>query len=122
MQWNTKPIKNTDDIGFTGRFNGVDFKFEVGQTRNLPSHVSEHLAEQLALILKGKDKEELAFETHVASVLGAEINTAEERVALTFKEQVEKHERDFILWQEDRKKEELIKKSKAVEISAEKDV
>lgn len=121
MQWNTKPIKNTDDIGFTGRFNGVDFKFEVGQTRNLPSHVSEHLAEQLALMLKRKDKEELTLETYIAKILGEEIKTAEERVVLTFKEQVERHENEFTDWQEKQEKEQIIKKDKALNI-AKKDV
>ena len=129
MKWNTKPITNIDDETFEGRFNAVNFILAPNETRYLPTMVSDHLANQLARKIMEKEKEKMQELNPnalidpmllVDRILGKEIPTAEDPTSESFKESVDKHERDFKAWQEQQKKTELLKKKEALEIATKK--
>ncbi len=116
MKNNTKLITNITDFDFIGRFGGVDIVLEAKQTRFLPSHISQHIAEQLvAIILEQKKKRNPKIDIFeekprlLSQILGEEIKT-EEPTNLSLKEEIEKHERDFAKLSEDTEKLRIIKK------------
>lgn len=43
------PFKNWTADSFTGRFGGIDYKFEPGGTYNVPASQAAHFAKQLAV-------------------------------------------------------------------------
>ena len=120
MKYDTKSITNIlDSVEFIGRYNGVDFRFEPGKTRYLPSFVSDHICGQLITkILKGiPDKEERPSSEELRSkILGEEIKTAEEDKNLSFKEGMDRHELEFVRWQEEQRKKEILNQEKAEDI------
>ncbi len=115
MKYNTTPIKNVGDESFVGKFNGVEFRFEPGEERFLPTFVSEHLAKQLEVKLQKKDPKKNIIEL-LNSILGEEINTKTEASKMTFKDEVDQHEKDFKEFQKKKTEEEDIKRKKAEEI------
>jgi len=118
MKYNTTPIKNVDANIFVGKFNGVDFSFEPGETRYLPTHVTNHLAKQLKIQIQDKNPE-IDIIKMLSEMLGAEIMTKDPERPLTFKEEMDNHELEFKTWQEGQKKENLLKKEEAKEIGKE---
>jgi len=119
MKYNTTPITNIDDEVFIGGFAGVEFRFEPKETRNLPTDVSKHLAEHLIkkLTSKAKGKKEDPGDPGAlkGEILGEEIMTAEAVEQISFKEEVDKHEKDFKEWQEKKKRDEILNKDRALE-------
>ena len=104
MEYDTKKITNISDKVFEGRYSGVSFVLEPKESRYLPVEVSEHLAGQLAIILK-VEKDEF---------LGPIIKTKEQPPKLTLKEKIDQHEKEFREWKEQERKEQLLKKDKAL--------
>lgn len=115
MKYNTTPIKNIDDELFIGRFSGIDFIFEPGNIRFLPSHISQHLAKQLMMQItkKFEGKKEKAPLNLIDEILQPEIMTAENTENLTLKEEVDRHELEIKKWQEGKEREEDEKRIKA---------
>ena len=120
MKYNTKSITNILNEVFVGRYGGVDIPFEAREKRYLPSFISDHIAKQLVtriMIEASKRKEEIPNEGDLyARILGEDIFTSQEEKKLSLKEEIESHEFDFKKWQEDKKREEMIKEKKAEEI------
>jgi len=102
--WNTTPITNKLERAFTGRYNGVDIILEPGKTRNLPSEVSLHLAQQL--FEESRRNKEYNF-TDRDDFLGKEIQTADRFNHLSFKDQIARHEEEFEFWIKRKEKESL---------------
>lgn len=122
MKWNTKPFTNIDDDTFVGRYNGVDFRVKPGETRYFPSEVSNHLGQQLVKIVADKEMKRENKKSYdkgplIDQIIGAEIKTANEMTALTFKKQVELHEEEYQKRLDEEKKQELFKKEKALKIA-----
>jgi len=101
-----------------GKFQGVDFSFEPGETRYLPTHVSDHLAKQMKIQIQSRDPE-IDIIKVLSEMLGKEIMTKEATQDHTFKEEMDNHELEFKTWQEDQKKKDLLKKEEAREIGKE---
>ena len=101
MIYNTTPITNISDKPFTGRFGGVDVVLEPKQKRFLPSHVSTHIAQQLADVVageakRGNSKLDKASEKVrlMDMILGDEIMT-ERPKDLPLMEEIALHEEEF---------------------------
>lgn len=120
MKYNTRSFTNITDEVFVGKYNGVDFTVQPGETRYFPSEVSEHIYQQLVLKID-KLHENMTSTPYHEGILGEEIMTKEVKKSLPFKEEVEDHERDFKVMQEKQKKEDLIKKEKALNIAKKND-
>jgi len=118
MIFNTRPVKNIGDEVFVGTYGGVDIRFEPSETRYLPSHIAEHVANQLVKAILKKDKDNLA---EIGKILGEEIATKESTRILSLKEVIELHEKEFKEMREKKEKEDAILKEKALGI-AKKDV
>ena len=119
MKYNTIPITNIREDVFIGKYDGVEFPFEPGEKRHFPSFLSNHIANQMIQqIMKDTidDNEKPRKEDLRTKILEEEIMTAEENKKLTFKEEVEEHEREFAKMQEDKKREEILKRDKAKDI------
>lgn len=119
MKWNTRSFTNITDEVFVGTYNSVDFTVNPGETRYFPSEVSEHITRQLILKIT-KKVEGLTATPYYDGILGGEIKTIKEKVTRNFKEEVEEHEAEFKKMQEDKKKENLLKRDEALEIAKEK--
>ena len=104
MKYDTRKITNLSDKVFNGKYNGVDFVLEPKEERYLPAEVSEHLAKQLALLLKCEQDE----------VLGELIETKDIKANLSFKQEIEQFENEFKEWQEEQRKNNLLKKQEAL--------
>ena len=119
MKYNTTPITNIDDEVFVGGFAGIEFRFEPKEKRFLPTDVSKHLAEHLIKKIHGKlreNKEDLIEPGALkGQILGVEIMTAEVVKQLSFKEEVEKHELEFKTWKDEKDREEILNKDRALE-------
>lgn len=120
MKWNTKSVLNIDDDVFIGMYAGIEFKFEAGEKRYLPTNVSEHLEHQLIVKLRKKHEDSTSVPNY-SQILGEEIVTADSLKKLSLAQEIEKHENEFTDWQEKQEKEQIIKKDKALNI-AKKDV
>lgn len=118
MIFNTRPVKNISDKPFVGIYGGVRLKFEPSETRYLPSHIAEHVANQLLEAMQKKEPDE---PVKMNEILGNEIITKEEAKILSLAGVIAQHEKEFKEMQEKKKKEELLLKERALDI-AKKDV
>lgn len=114
MEFDTTPITNVLEDDFAGRYDSIDFNLKVGETRYLPTEISEHLKKQMISELERKnikDKvyDEPLFQEKISKILGTEIKTKEDRSQMKFQERVKDHELSFAKWQEERKKEDMLK-------------
>lgn len=117
MKYNTRPFTNIDDGVFVGKYNGVEFEIQPGETRPFPTELSEHIAKQLVLKISIKEEGDTNKGELLSGILGEEIKTADDNRTKSFKEEVEDHEREFKRIQEIEKKEKLLKKEKAINIA-----
>ena len=112
MKYNTIPITNIKDERFIGQYSGVNLVFEPKQIRFLPSFVAKHIAEQLVVSLvndfKSKGKVRItvneAKSRFFKSILGNEIQTADEIKSLSVKEEIKNHEEDYKNFLEEQEK------------------
>lgn len=117
MKWNTRPFTNIDDEVFVGKYNGIEFEVQPGEMRPFPTELSEHIAKQLASKISVREEGGMDMAPLLSGILGEEIKTADDNRAKSFKEEVEDHEREFKEMQERKKKEDLLKKEKAINIA-----
>jgi hypothetical protein len=119
MKYNTKSITNILGEVFTGKYGGVEIMFEPGEKRYLPDMVAEHIAIQFLKRVEEMAKvknEDIDIEETKRQVLGEEIQTSDNFINLSLKEEIENHQTEFTKWLEDKKKEDLMKINKAEEI------
>lgn len=121
MEFDTTPITNIGDEQFVGKYNGVEFSFQPKETRYLPTEVSIHLSKQLRMELekrlrKDKQFDEKGFLESLNGILATEIKTKVDSSIYGFAEKVRLHEQAFGQWQEERKKEDMLKAEKVNQI------
>ena len=98
MLYNTIPFVNTDNEMFVGRWEGEEYRIQVGETRFFPSELSRRLAKHLIekLITKSKKSPEFNREKFIVAmekqILGEEMMTKSEEKPRTFKDIALEHE------------------------------
>lgn len=100
----------------------MEIVFEAGEMRHLPSDVARHIGNSMATeIFKKQDrrnpKSVKGMPEILDQILSPEIKTQEENRVFTLKEEIEQHEKEFAQYLENKKKEEILKRSNALEIN-----
>lgn len=121
MIYDTIGVKNPTTEDFVGIYSGVDIKIQPGETRYLPEHVARHIGLQLAThIFRKQDRKNPKLIKGISQILDTILSpiiaTKEENKHPTIKEEIEQHEKEFAEYLNNQKKEEVLKRTNALEI------
>lgn len=118
---NNIDVKNITEERFTGTYSGVEIEVMPGEVRHLPSDAARHIGLQLATqIFKGQDRKNLKTVKGIPQILDLILSSEtviEEPVKTpTLKESIAQHEKEFSEYLNNKKKEEILKRTNALDI------